>query len=246
VEIIGGDICLPSTRDAIFKCVDNDFGDECELAVLVHNAGQYLGVTSENAHGLGAKSLCFGDGSLVRDGDDDGGDDGAGTTDLENMHYYQRLYGDAFVDLCERSIVRMKRARARREGYRGSLIGISSPGCNFNQRPSPGYDMPGSGKCVMEYAMRLFALRTADIGINCNVLIPGVTISDAWMKISEKVGKTREEFMGSMVMKSVPMKCVLEPKDIGDVVKFLCSPEGGGRFVTGVSLSVDGGLHLGK
>ena len=24
-----------------------------------------------------------------------------------------------------------------------------------------GYDMPGSGKCVMEYAMRLFALRCA-------------------------------------------------------------------------------------
>ena len=37
-----------------------------------------------------------------------------------------------------------------------------------------GYDMPGSGKCVMEYAMRLFAVRSASRGVNCNVVIPGI------------------------------------------------------------------------
>ncbi len=37
-----------------------------------------------------------------------------------------------------------------------------------------GYDMPGSGKCVMEHAMRLFAVRSASRGVNCNVVIPGI------------------------------------------------------------------------
>jgi NAD(P)-dependent dehydrogenase (short-subunit alcohol dehydrogenase family) len=37
----------------------------------------------------------------------------------------------------------------------------------------------------------------------------------------------------------------IEPKEIGDVVAFLAGP-GGGRFMTGLSLRVDGGLHLGK
>ena len=41
------------------------------------------------------------------------------------------------------------------------------------------YDMPGSGKCIMEYAMRLFALRAAEKGVNSNVVVPGVTKTDA-------------------------------------------------------------------
>ncbi|KAH8049340.1 hypothetical protein JL720_15647 [Aureococcus anophagefferens] len=77
-------------------------------------------------------------------------------------------YGDAYVDLCERGLARMG------EGG-GSLVGISSPGCTLTYKANLGYDMPGSGKCVMEYAMRLFALRAAKKNVNCNVVIPGVT-----------------------------------------------------------------------
>ena len=39
-----------------------------------------------------------GDGSML-------GEDGA--TNLETMHYYQKMYGDAYVDLCERGLARM-------------------------------------------------------------------------------------------------------------------------------------------
>ena len=71
-------------------------------------------------------------------------------------------YGDAYVDLCERGLARMT------DG--GSLVGISSPGCTVAYKANLGYDMPGSGKCVMEYAMRLIALRCAGKGVNCNVV----------------------------------------------------------------------------
>ena len=64
------------------------------------------------------------------------------------------LYGDTYIDLCE-----ARRGSHTEEG--GSLVGISSPGCTVQYNANLGYDMPGSGKCVMEYAMRLFALRCA-------------------------------------------------------------------------------------
>jgi len=40
------------------------------------------------------------------------------------MHYYQRMYGEAFVDLCERFLFRMNGS----ESGGGTIVGISSPG----------------------------------------------------------------------------------------------------------------------
>ncbi|KAL7541695.1 hypothetical protein ACHAWF_006999 [Thalassiosira exigua] len=105
VKCVGGDISLSSTRDEIFEVLDGMTSGEVDgcgggrLAVLVHNAGQYVGITSDNSDGIGpGKSLLFGDGSLV---DEDG------RTNFDTMHYYQRKYGEAFIDLCERSLLRM-------------------------------------------------------------------------------------------------------------------------------------------
>uniref|UniRef100_A0A7S4MU31 3-oxoacyl-[acyl-carrier-protein] reductase n=1 Tax=Odontella aurita TaxID=265563 RepID=A0A7S4MU31_9STRA len=251
VEIVGGDLSLKETRDAVFSKFDKSFHahEGFELSAVVHNAGQYIGITSDNTEGFFAPpgQLLFGDGSLLAASAD-------GSPDLSTMKYYQRLYGDAYIDLCERGLDRMQRATERRRTlgndifppFRGSLIGISGQGCNFNQRVSTSYDMPGSGKCVMEYAMRIFALRTAALGVNCNVIIPGVTRTDAWSRLEEKrgmpIGKLREMVVGG----TVPMGEDIDPREIGDTVAFLCSATGGGRFITGVSLPVDGGLHLGK
>jgi NAD(P)-dependent dehydrogenase (short-subunit alcohol dehydrogenase family) len=237
VVTVGGDLSTEEARDDIFACFDQEFSvkDDWCLACTVHNAGQYVGVTSENAEGMEKTSKVFGDGSLLND---------EGKVDFSYMRYYQKLYGEAYIDLCERSLARMREARERFEegNFQGSLIGISSPGCNAAFRLTPGYDMPGSGKCVMEYANRLFALRAAPLGINCNVIIPGVTRSDAWGKISKQRGLERDEYL-EQFMPNIPMNEVIETKEIGDVVAFL-SGSGGGRFMTGLSLRVDGGLHL--
>lgn len=233
VKLVGGDISLRKTRDAVFSCLDKSF-DDCELCVLVHNAGQYVGITSDNSARLEKnQGLIFGDGSLLN------GD----KVTLDVMRYYQRMYGEAFVDLCERALERMRRASENSNGkFRGSLIGISSPGCNFSQRPSLGYDMPGSGKTVMEYAMRLYAVRAAAIGCNCNVVIPGATETEAWSRLEASSGMDTGSIFNS-VKKRSPMGKGLSPRDIGDVVAFLCGDHGG-RFITGVSLPVDAGLHL--
>lgn len=227
VECVGGDISLAETRDAIFECLDAKFAEQ-NLQVMVHNAGQYVGVTSDNSDGLSkTKPLAFGDGSLL---------DEHGATNFDAMHYYQRMYGEAFVDMCERSLLRMK------DGG-GSIVGLSSPGVTAHlYRPSPLYSLPGTGKCLMEYSMRIYAVQAAERNINVNVVVPGVTKTDAWTKLSEKEGMELDDVLAAAVERSMPMKKYLVPRDIGNVVAFLCSDAG--RPITGTIVPVDGGLHL--
>jgi NAD(P)-dependent dehydrogenase (short-subunit alcohol dehydrogenase family) len=224
--LVGGDLSKSETRDAIFECYDKEFTGRT-LGAVVHNAGQYLGITSTNADGLGPQNMAFGDNSIL-------GEDGKPW--LEPMKFYQALYGDAYIDLCERGIARMGSPG-------GSLIGISSPSCNLSYRPGPAYSLPGSGKCVMEYANRIIAVTAAGKNINSNVIVPGVTLSDAWSKCADHFGsKSAKDLTDSVVENRVPMKRPIEVRGIGDVASFLCSPKG--RYITGVSLPVDGGLHL--
>merc|ERR1711957_500589 len=119
------------------------------------------------------------------------------------MHYYQRMYGDAYVDLCERGLDRITGTEAGGSG--GSLIGISSPGCTTQYNPNMGYDMPGAGKCIMEYTMRLFALRCAGKNINCNVVVPGVTNTDAWGKLAASRGMDKDEMVAGISGRISPM-----------------------------------------
>jgi len=227
VECVGGDISLPSTRDDIFSGFDSRFGGR-PLAVMVHNAGQYVGITSDNAAGITAgKPLSFGDGSLANSD---------GTTNMDSLQYYHRMYGEAFVDLCERSLARMSGT--------GSLVGISSSGVAASlYSPSPWYSMPGSGKCLMEYSMRIYAKIAAERRINANIIVPGVVRTEAWNRLAKTRGLPDEtEMMKGIVDKVVPQKRSMAPRDIGDAVAFLCSDTG--RFITGIVLPVDGGVHL--
>ena len=134
-----------------------------------------------------------------------------------------------------------------------------------------GYDMPGSGKCVMEYAMRLFAVRSAPRGVNCNVVIPGIDSIYAFEACSCIHAQNRETatLPAHHRMQASPRATrgasspgraawartsSSRPSPGGwrrwdrwsrvslDAVAFLCSPQG--RLITGVSLPVDGGVHL--
>jgi len=225
VELFSGDISLKSTRKKMFKFYDLKFKNTHNLGVVVHNAGQYVGITSGNSEGLKKplNNLAFGDGSLINNDE----------LDISIMKFYQKMYGDAYIDICERSIPRMKKG--------GSLIGISSPGCTTQFNPSPGYDMPGSGKCIMEYAMRLFALRCAPLDINCNIVIPGFTKTEAWDRIGDLYETTGDSMVEKMAEKYSPNGS-MTTEEVGEGIYLLCSPEG--RHITGISLPIDKGVHL--
>lgn len=247
VELIGGDLALKNTRKAIFKKYDEKFKNNThELSVVIHNAGQYIGLTSENNAKLKNNNiLIFGDGSLINKNDD---------LNTNEMRYYQDLYGDAYIELCERAINRMNNG--------GSLIGISSPGCTQSYNPAiptlkTGYDLPGSGKCIMEYAMRYIALRCGYKNINCNIIVPGAVETDGFNKMIETILTMISGKFGTIIYNNFKKKIdiiakkaakerypmgISKPKELGDVVVFLCSKEG--RLINGVSIPVDGGAHL--
>jgi len=228
VECVGGDISLPDTRRKIFEVLDSVYAGR-PLKAMVHNAGQYVGVTSDNSDNLKSSPLSFGDGSLSNED---------GSTNFDTMHYYQRMYGEAFVDLCERSVTRMS------ETGGGSLIGISSPGVTAHYYgPDSSYSMPGAGKCLMEYSMRIYATKAAERNINANVIVPGVVRSGAWQKLAESRGLTDStEMIQGIADRICPQKKVMSPRDIGNSVAFLCSDAG--RWITGTVMPVDGGIHL--
>ena len=94
----------------------------------------------------------------------------------------------------------------------------------------------------MEHTMRLYAVAAAKLNVNCNVIIPGVTRTDAWKGL-DKSGAILER-----ASQRVPMGegVIIDPRDIGDAVVFLSKSGGGGRFITGQSIPVDGGLTLAR
>ena len=56
--------------------------------------------------------------------------------DLTLAEHYSKLYSKCLINFAERALKRMK-------DDNGSIIFISSPGCNITQICRPGYDMPG-------------------------------------------------------------------------------------------------------
>ena len=147
--------------------------------------------------------------------------------------YYQRVYPRAFK--------RGLDAALGCEGLR-HVVAISSPGCNA-AHPPPGlsYEAPGQAKTAVEFLVRLHACELAAQGINVNVVIPGFTKTDAWQALLSKTPMTEEQLEG-WLMATTPAKRWAETEELGDAVAFLCSDRA--RYITGVSLPVDGGLHL--
>lgn len=147
-------------------------------------------------------------------------------------NYYQDVYPRAF----KRGLL----AALACEGLR-HVVAISSPGCNANQPPQLNYEAPGQGKAAVEFLVRLNARALAGQGVNVNCIIPGFIKTEAWDNVIAKTPATREEIEGWM-KSATPAGRWAEPGEIGDAVAYLCSERG--RFITGVALPVDGGLHL--
>lgn len=222
VYTIKGDVAEAETIDKFFECLENNF--EGKLTALIHNAGLYLGMTtnpaSEEAELAADKQRqLLGDGSL---------------SSLAQYDYYQNVYPKCFIRCVEKAVKYM-------EDGNGYIVATSSPGCNMTQTPKLSYIMPGTGKTVVEFLTRYYAKMLASRQITVNVIIPGYTKTEAWNAAMQKYGGIESEMMQQMI-KNSPMERWCSPAEIGQVVAFLCSPKA--AFITGVALPIDGGLHL--
>jgi len=163
--------------------------------------------------------------------------DGAMET-FEVYDAYQSIYPKAFVAFTEGALARMERG--------GRIVAITNPGCNAMQTPRVGYDLPGQGKATMEFVVRMYAMRVAKRGICVNAVSPGYTDTAEWDKARLAMGrgdmeKGRELLDAKMLSRS-PIERWAAPSEIAQAVDFLCGEQSG--LITGVTVPVDGGLHL--
>ena len=221
VRLVQGDVALPETVNKLFACFEKEFSGQ-HLTALVHNAGLYVGLTTPPASDEATKASASTQ-RILGDGTFD---------DFSKFDYYQQVYPKCFVRLVEGGMKHMHAG--------GSIVTVSSPGCNANQTPKLTYMLPGQAKASLEYLVRHYALLLAPKHITVNVVVPGFTRTGAWEKLSE--GKGGMVAMDKFMEGKCPMKKWMNGKDVGGVVKFLCSPDA--AFVTGCCLPVDGGLHL--
>lgn len=153
--------------------------------------------------------------------------------DFETIfEYYQKVYTRAF----RRGLQMALKCNGLRY-----VVGMSSPGCNCNQAVPVVYEMPGQARASVEFLVRLHARILAKQGITVNCVIPGLIKTEAWNGVIEKMPGLNEQVLEGMVKASPPERWG-EISEVGDVVAFLCSPAA--KFVTGVALPIDGGLHL--
>jgi 3-oxoacyl-[acyl-carrier protein] reductase len=137
------------------------------------------------------------------------------------------------------SVVRATRAALPhlRSSNGGVIVNIAS---TAGSRPSlgmPDYSVTKAGLLAFS---RQVAEDNADAGIRCNAVIPGPTLTDAWLS---EGGLADQQGARSDVMARVgaarPLGRFASPEEIADVAVFLCSDAASN--VNGANWSVSGG-----
>ncbi len=136
VFLVKGDLVQPETVDAIFDCVEKNFGNK--LNALVCNAGVILGVTSK-PEDEAAKKAAASYQKTIGSGDFD---------DFAAFDYLQNLYPKCFIRMVEKSIKIM-------EDNKGYIVGVSAPGANITRTPNLPYAIPTLAKGSIELLVRL-------------------------------------------------------------------------------------------
>lgn len=126
----------------------------------------------------------------------------------------------------------IKHAALRMREHGGSIVAISS---------GAGFQMPkymatyGTTKAGLEMLVRCAAIELAPFAIRVNTIRPGFVPTEGallgWSEDEQKV-----------VIGHTPLERLGQPQDIADAVVYFCTD--GAGWVTGQTLSVDGGLDL--
>lgn len=120
--------------------------------------------------------------------------------------------------------------RRMREQCSGVVVNTSSTG---GLKMMPGFGAYGPSKAAVMSLTRLAAAENKDKAIRVNVVAPGPTKGTG---MSERLLSCMKEGEGP------PLHLMGTPEDIARVVVWLCSDEA--AFVTGNTISVDGGLDV--
>ncbi len=115
----------------------------------------------------------------------------------------------------------------------GAIVNNSSLGA---LKAVPGFGAYDASKTGMIGLTKAAALETAASGIRINVLLPGPTDGTRLMEnLTRYHPEERAHINGE-----IPMKRLAQPEEMAETVLWLCSDAA--SFITGASISVDGGM----
>jgi 3-oxoacyl-[acyl-carrier protein] reductase len=118
-------------------------------------------------------------------------------------------------------------------GAGGSCTVISSID---SAAPVIGLSHYSAAKAGCEALVRSAALELGHRGVRCNAVLPGVVRTPLMAATLDREG------VGDAFVRQTPLGRIADGEDIADVVTFLASEAA--RWITGVSLPVDGGMSL--
>ena len=114
------------------------------------------------------------------------------------------------------------------------IVGISSCASLRGDKSKTAYS---ASKAAMDSAIRCIAREMADRGICINSIAPSMTATELYGHYLEKYGEDSETNLELLKRQYLG---IAETSDIANAVAFLISPAA--KFITGITLPVDGGL----
>jgi 3-oxoacyl-[acyl-carrier protein] reductase len=140
------------------------------------------------------------------------------------------------------SVIRFSRecAKVMKKNNWGRIISITS---TIAKEPTPFMVLSATARAGVAAFSKSISNELAVNNITVNVICPGGVLTDRLINLVKKKAKTENREYEEVLNESenmIPMKRFASVDEIASVVSFLSSDDGG--YITGVQLSVDGGL----
>jgi len=164
-----------------------------------------------------------------------GGPPPGGALDVTDRDYMAALELNflSTVRMCREALPHM------REAAYGRIVGITGSAV---KQPIPGLALSNASRAATTGFLKSLAREVAAEGITVNAVLPGRLLTSRIRQLATAQGQSEEEGIEQLAA-AVPMARLGEPMELGDVVAFLASERA--SYLTGVMLSVDGGMYAG-
>lgn len=156
-------------------------------------------------------------------------------TSLKAWHHVHKINLDGVFLGCKYAIGLMKE-------HGGSIINMSS---RSGVVGIPGASAYASSKAAVRNHTKTVALYAAEQGykIRCNSLHPGAILTPMWDPMLGNDSETRKKMIEG-VAAGVPLGCMGEANDVAFAALYLGSDES--KYITGIELTIDGGILAGS
>jgi NAD(P)-dependent dehydrogenase (short-subunit alcohol dehydrogenase family) len=205
-------------------------GAQVVVARIEAEGGEAAAVQADVSREEGAIALI--EAAVARFGRVDGLINNAGTYPLHNLLDMTAADWDAVIDANQRSAFLCTQAAARRmieQGEGGTIVNITSIEA---EHPAPAHSHYNAAKAAVAMFTRSAALELGPHGIRVNAVAPGLIwregLDEDW---PDGVARYRA---------AAPLGRLGTYDDVADACLFLASPAA--RWITGVTLRVDGGV----